>query len=275
MRIGYALTAAGLAAALISGTAIAGVADSKHNLSDPAATNEVCVFCHTPHGASSDVTAPLWNRAAGTASYTRYSSLGTATLDGEEVAVGSVSLACLSCHDGTQAMDSVINQPGSGGYTAGGAEISSGAGSVISNMSGEPIPMLGTDLSNDHPVSIEYAGGACNGVAGNCDPQTSAVADIDKDFMPVSHSVINTKNQWWVDVDNFFTDSLGTVAGTGVNGTREKTDMILYARTFTAGEGPSVECASCHDPHESDARPVQFMRISNAGSAVCLACHIK
>ena len=38
------------------------------------------------------------------------------------LSVGSVSLACLSCHDGAQAMDNLINAPGSGGYdvTGGG-----------------------------------------------------------------------------------------------------------------------------------------------------------
>ena len=67
----------------------------------------------------------------------------------------------------------------------------------------------------------------------------------------------------------------GTRDQTGVADTREKSDIILYARTFTAGEGPSVECASCHDPHEDTVRPVSFLRIANSNSDVCLACHIK
>ena len=54
--------------------------------------------------------------------------------------------------------------------------------------------------------------------------------------------------------------------------------MILYTRAFpTGGNGPSVECGSCHDPHEGEANgiDVSFLRISNVGSEVCLACHIK
>ena len=49
--------------------------------------------------------------------------------------------------------------------------------------------------------------------------------------------------------------------------------------------GPAVECASCHDPHVSEGQagpgPTSpsagktFLRISNDGSAVCLACHTK
>jgi predicted CXXCH cytochrome family protein len=51
--------------------------------------------------------------------------------------------------------------------------------------------------------------------------------------------------------------------------------MLLYTRneaTVAGGYQPFVECASCHDPHTENAT---FLRISNAGSAVCLACHTK
>jgi hypothetical protein len=78
-------------------------------------------------------------------------------------------------------------------------------------------------------------------------------------------ALINSVQQWWVD----------TLPGT--TGTRDKTDMILYTRSdgSLAAQEPFVECGSCHDPHEDVIRPVSFMRLSNAGSDVCLACHIK
>ena len=34
-----------------------------------------------------------------------------------------------------------------------------------------------------------------------------------------------------------------------------------------------VECMSCHDPHKPDIVP--FLRKTNSGSALCLACHLK
>ncbi|MEO5371478.1 MAG: hypothetical protein H7833_15530, partial [Magnetococcus sp. DMHC-1] len=150
----------GVAGLMAIGVATAGIKGSKHDLGSggasqfaaTAGTGEVCVFCHTPHGANTSASAPLWNKSlpdAGT--YTRYSSLGTSTLDGAEAPIGSVSLACLSCHDGSQAMDVMINAPGSGGYNASGASAFS-----LAAMSGTPIPNLGKDLSNDHPVSIQY-----------------------------------------------------------------------------------------------------------------------
>ena len=67
-----------------------------------------------------------------------------------------------------------------------------------------------------------------------------------------------------------------TVLEATPNGTRQKTDMQLYTRSVAAIDGgasqPFVECASCHDPHTTNST---FLRVSNAGSAVCLACHTK
>lgn len=251
-----------LAAAFMS--AQAGVKNSKHDLGAGGAgqqttplTSEVCVFCHTPHGSDTTANAPLWNKKLPTGPYQRYSSLQTSTLDGGEAPVGSVSIACLSCHDGTQAMDVVINKPGQLGYNVNGAEIDP---SAIGPMEGGPIPMLGTDLRNDHPISIQYGGGGCSSSNTTC-------ANLkDKDFVTPATSLINSVQQWWVNT---------SVAGGTAN--REKTDMILYTRSDGPASAPEpfVECASCHDPHNETVQPVSFMRISNAGSQVCLACHIK
>jgi hypothetical protein len=276
-------TVALFGASSLGNPALAGIKGSKHDLgatgtgqATTSATTEVCVFCHTPHGSDTGVSAPLWNKTLPTTAYQRYSSLGTSTLDGAEVTVGSVSLACLSCHDGTQAMDIVLNAPGTGGYNAAGQEIDAGAiGAMVGVPAGAPIPNLGSDLRNDHPISIAYAGGACTGNLANCDPATSTATTRDSDFQPVAFSNINGSPQWWVDVADFHTDEAGSVPGTGTVNVREKTDMILYTRSFSGTDGPSVECGSCHDPHEDTARPVSFLRISNANSEVCLACHIK
>lgn len=252
-----------LSALLVSGASYAGVAASKHDLGSnngaqgsSALTTEVCVFCHTPHGSDTAASVPLWNKKLTSASYTRYSALQTATLDGAEAAIGSVTLACLSCHDGSQAMDVMINRPGSGGYKAAGSQLDGGA---IGVMTGSPIPMLGTDLTNDHPVSIQYAGGGCTVSGADC----VAASFGDADFNTAQGDTINSSPVWWVDTT------------TGTANQRDKTDMFLYTRTLAGTAQPFVECGSCHDPHESTARPVAFMRISNDSSAVCTACHLK
>ncbi|MBF0309659.1 MAG: cytochrome c3 family protein [Magnetococcales bacterium] len=256
----FGIAAIGLV--LGAGSALAGIKGSKHDLGSGGAsqqgatsgTTEVCVFCHTPHGANTGATAPLWNKSLPTSTYTRYSSLNTTTLDGTEAPVGSVSLACLSCHDGSQAMDVMINAPGSGGYNASGANFDAGTA-----MTG--FKNLGTDISNDHPISIQYGGG------GWTEDDTVGAAShttlTDGSFKDGYMASINSNPVWWVDT-----------AG-GNAGSRDKTDMILYTRTLSSKKQPFVECASCHDPHNSTAQPVAFLRISNASSAVCLACHDK
>jgi len=249
--------------AMVADTALAAsITDTKHNLGTTgtgsnhltAGTSEVCVFCHTPHGSGVG-NAPLWNKNIPSTAYTLYGATGgeSASLDGTVTTVGSVSAACLSCHDGTQAMDNLINAPGSGGYNAGGARPSgwTWTGVGADGLMPAGITNLSSDLRNDHPIGVQYCGGGLSDTgSGTCN---------DPDFNAISTAVIGALNQFWVD----------TTGGTA--GTREKGDMILYRRT--AGFGPSVECGSCHDPHNS-TNPT-FLRVANASSNLCLSCHVK
>lgn len=250
--------------------AVAGISTTKHNLGSTgtgtnkfSGTGEICVFCHTPHGANTSAVVPLWNRTLpAPATFTTYNSLGTTSLDGAVAPVGSVSIACLSCHDGTQAMNVVINAPGSG--LAGDATFTGGTwtgpaatAGVIGSLGYASIVNIGKDLTNDHPVGIQYGGGGQNATA-------TAGAFVDKDFKATSFKTINGSPVWWVD----------TTVGTA--GIREKSDIMLYTRneaTIAGGNQPFVECASCHDPH-TDAQPT-FLRVSNIGSGLCLSCHTK
>jgi hypothetical protein len=264
-----------------------GIKATRHNLSSSnttiagankvSDTTEVCVFCHTPHQSNTTAQAPLWNKqTTATGSYTTYNSTNSSTLDGEVLSVGSVSLACLSCHDGTQAMDNIINAPGSGQLdpTGGGVDGLNWTWSATTRVDATGkllgVAKLGTNLVDDHPIGIAYCGGGPNAAS-------PTAPCIDRDFVPPSNASINGTQVFWVNTD-------------GGNPNREKTDMILYNRTFFqnvngqgAGSGPSVECASCHDPHVSEGASAAngqvagatFLRISNAGSAVCLACHVK
>jgi len=238
---------------------IAAVANTPHNLGSGGPgpntypnTAEICVFCHTPHGGDTTAAVPLWNRTlAAPASYPTYDSLGSTSMDAAEAPVGSVSIACLSCHDGTQAMDSVLNEPGSGAVVTGFS-----GGTWTGSDRPQGIADLGQNLSNDHPIGIQYGGGGITAAA-------PAGALRDPDFVAPDNAVINSTTVWWVDTE------------VTPNGTREKTDMQLYTRTeasVAGGAQPFVECASCHDPH---TEVPTFLRVVNDGSAVCLACHTK
>jgi len=121
------------------------IVNTKHNLSTSGpgpvqalSEDQVCIFCHTPHGAR-DV-APLWNRRDSTATYIPYDSPTLRASPGQPT---GASKLCLSCHDGTIALgdlvsaDSAIPMTGDGFMPAGGG-------------------LIGTDLRNDHPISFSY-----------------------------------------------------------------------------------------------------------------------
>ncbi len=278
LAIGLGFVAQSASAAVTTGL----IGGSKHDLSPSGAgfnktTNasaEICVFCHTPHGGNQAI-APLWNRAAATAA-TVYTSTSLNFPTPLAANAGSRSTMCLSCHDGATAMDTVVNGPGSGanltatritGYTWVTANGIIASGAPAGNMAN-----LG-DLSNDHPIGTPYCGGPpANVVAwvAGSNP-VNATNCRDQDFNPFySSGTSPLTSSFWVDV-----------AG-GVAGTNEKTDMKLYASAIAAFNGmPSVECASCHEPHSADATALStsFLRTAvgtgNVGSKICLACHKK
>ena len=113
-----------------------GITNSKHDFSTKAwSGGSICVVCHTTHAADTTVAdAPLWNHEVTAATFTPYSGAGT--LDAIVGQPSGVSKLCLSCHDGTVALDSF------GGNT-GGSTIGGGAN-------------VGIDLSDDHPISFPY-----------------------------------------------------------------------------------------------------------------------
>lgn len=113
------------------------IVGSKHDLSVTGLTDgQICIACHTPHNAdTSTVDAPLWNHALTTATYTLYDS-PTFTGKPSQTSPGGVSKLCLSCHDGTVALDAF------GGITT---------GTMIGDAGN-----LSTDLKKSHPISFTY-----------------------------------------------------------------------------------------------------------------------
>lgn len=131
------------ALALVAAPAIGQIAGTDHDMSAAEANGEVCVFCHTPHNAAPDV--PLWNHTLSTV--TTYQVYSSPTLDSSptDFAGGTnVSSLCMSCHDGTVGLGSLVN-PGPGGAP-------SNAGTTMGAVNAN----LGTDLTNDHPVAFTY-----------------------------------------------------------------------------------------------------------------------
>lgn len=217
---------------------VSNVTGTKHNLANSGVgtlkanagqnNDEICVYCHTPHASNTAfVGAPLWNKATPSGTFTMYGAAAAgvagATIAGTatDAAPASSSMACLSCHDGVSAINSMVNAPGAGGWVAAGANVVFGAtpaGTAVTI--GTAVTNLGTDLRNDHPVSIAYVPGAAG--------------------LKITSSALTG----WAGAT--------TIAG------------LLRSN--------KVECGSCHDPHETTGN---FLRVSNAGSALCIGCHTR
>ena len=123
---------------------------SAHNFSSKAwSGGQICAICHTPHNAQTAV-VPLWNHGATSASFTLYSS---PTFKASVSQPTGASKACLSCHDGTVALDTF------GGKT--GTTLLAGR------------TLLGNDLSNDHPISFLYNSALAASVTALRDPSAA------------------------------------------------------------------------------------------------------
>jgi len=264
--------ASGLAM-LASGAAdaerVSDVRSTKHNLSASGpgtvrATTEsqVCVFCHTPHGATQGVT-PLWNRQLSNQTYTPYTSfsLDAEAIQGTLDQPGGSSKLCLSCHDGTMAIGNVNVLNGVPNVTI--AMQGTGAGGTMPPGSGVTTGFtrnLGVDLTNDHPISVNY---------------TSALADRDGELRRV-----DAQQKWPVGT--------GTVIGVKVAGSKP----LLPLEPTGAGNLGQVQCGTCHDPHLHETNPAngnqKFLRQNRfqdlpptgaqydaASDIICLACHDK
>lgn len=148
---------------MVAQIAKAGISTTKHNLSNSGPgsvkassgeqNNEICVYCHTPHFAATAAGGPLWNKAVQTTTYTMYGTTLAGTAP--DTAPNGITKACLSCHDGVNAINSIINQAGAGNVNPAGALVSFGGVSTAVVMTGSATN-IGTSLANDHPVSIAY-----------------------------------------------------------------------------------------------------------------------
>jgi predicted CXXCH cytochrome family protein len=129
------LAAALLLAMLLTDKPKATIVGSAHDFSGLNPDQQICIFCHTAHNADTTVVdAPLWNHTVTTKNYQLYNS---PTMDAIPDQPSGASRLCLSCHDGTIAVDSY------GGRT--------GTLFLKGNLA------VGADgLANDHPVSFTY-----------------------------------------------------------------------------------------------------------------------
>ncbi len=136
--------------------------------------NRICIFCHAPHNTYRLSTAnggapggsgplapdafdylPLWNHElTGNFAYSMYYNGPGAPTTGSKasqavqngMAMGSTSLLCMSCHDGSVAVNSygTTDQPLTS-QSGGGASISAGYSVGLDN-----------NMQNHHPIGFDY-----------------------------------------------------------------------------------------------------------------------
>lgn len=216
-----------LGVALVIGMATfvwSSVIDTPHDLAP-----EPCAMCHTPHHAATGV-YPLWNRLQDTQTYTVYDS---PTFDMKPAAnpPNAPSNLCLVCHNGV--LSGLVNYPGPCSVT-----------DPIYDLEISGCADLGTDLTNDHPISFTYDD------------------DADEDgnvFPPAGNMPGSTTRQ-------------------GIPGAISGTYYPLYGTIYN-----QFECTTCHAVHNTAEPPypgmgdyqVYFLRNDNTGSTMCLDCHTK
>ena len=126
----------GIAAAGYAGlVAFADIEGSAHDFSDQTwSGGEICKPCHTPHFADAEI-GFLWSHAMSDQVYTLYD--GSTSSPGGVDELDQFSRMCLSCHDGTVALNDFHDGGGPPEFIPADYNIAQGG-----------------DLSDDHPIGI-------------------------------------------------------------------------------------------------------------------------
>ena len=255
---------AALSIATLAGTATyagtaprTGVQGSIHDMTkygsvaggDPETTQgRVCAYCHTPHHAitSGNDYLPLWSHTMTTNStFTQYDSATIdATIDPTTMMEGPSKL-CMSCHDGSVAVDTH--------YAFTGTKTLTQDDSLFAT------PSVGKSgaLNNDHPIGFIYDG------VLNTDGVATGPVTGDPSLKPHEDG----KDEWI------------RTGGAYYAGSTLKISDRLYASPTRNGKG-IMTCATCHDVHnkknQDEAGATNYLLLaSNKDSALCLSCHIK
>lgn len=245
------------------------VADTVHNLSArgpgdlrAAVEPEVCIFCHASHSTTG--ASPLWNRELPPSSYKIYES---STLDAEPGQPTGTSKLCLSCHDGTIAIGSVLSRA-----------------DRIRMVGGEYVPAglanLGTNLADDHPVSFTYGTGIAAADRQLISPRAlPAEIKLDADNQlecTACHDPHHNKYGNFLVVDNTFgalCTSCHAMEGWSAGAHRNAAAAVAGSRV---GDWPypsvaANACRSCHRSHTAGGH--QRLMIFEAEEDNCLNCH--
>ncbi len=252
---------------------LADITTTKHNLSvsgsgaiRASTETQICLFCHAPH--NSTPSAPLWNRRDPGSNYLPYLSSTALANPGQP---NGASLACLSCHDGTIAL----------GDLASGNPVSL-AGGVTTLPPGES--NLGTDLSDDHPISFNYTSTLASQHGGQLADPSSLIGKVKLDSAgrmqcTACHDPHDNTNKKFLVMAN--TQSALCATCHLINGWNTSSHKLSSSTWNGAGINPwphttettvsANACENCHRPHSAGGR--KWILNHATEETNCYSCH--
>jgi predicted CXXCH cytochrome family protein len=250
------------------------IEDTKHNLSitgtgsvKSTTEDRICIFCHAPDSSLAKNTY-LWNRRLSTAQYVPYQSSTLYANVGQPT--GSSKL-CLSCHDGTIALGDLRSVRGRIPFAGGIRFIPAGPARI------------GTDLSDDHPVSFVYDSSLAISNGELADPSAlSQKVKLDKTGQlqcTTCHDAHNNDFGKFLVMSNYYSDlcttchqkngwdsSSHSLSNASWNGTAP--DPWPHTTYMTVSENG---CENCHISHTAGGR--ERLLIYSFEEDNCLTCH--
>jgi hypothetical protein len=211
---------------------------SKHDLNGQFGITKSCNVCHTPHfGTTTQTNAPLWNHKDSTVgTYTTYSS--TTLHVGTAPQPGGTSKLCLSCHDGTMAVDMFGAPNGTGpNYPSSSTNTIGTINGGATNMGGTG----GTHLEDDHPIGLLW------------DTSNPTLAPLS-----TTANIGNSPTKSGTILSNLLVTPPGQVAGSAVS-TLECSSCHDVHNTFIFGAQTGAG----------------MLKLDPTGSKICTTCHVK
>ncbi len=261
MRIDFRIVAALLLACVGLAEGAGKIKGSPHDLTAIQGRG-TCHYCHTPHGALANT--PIWNHKLSTAVYTIYQS---SSMDAKVGQPTGSSKLCLSCHDGTVALTHRVGDKGG-----------------VSGVFITPGDLnLGTDLSDDHPISFVYSD-----ALASTDDQIRPASSLPERFRldrsgeiqcVTCHDAHDNEHGSFLVISNLRSamcltchdpvDWLGSAHEKSTTSVSDAQDQYLRKSKFktVANNG----CGCCHRPHSAGGheRLLHFEKSENN----CLSCH--
>jgi hypothetical protein len=246
----------GFASLLTPFVLLGGVVDSPHDFTQkswntatslPGDPNSVCGPCHQAHKTDSAAVVPLWAHDTATPSSFKMYNPANVPFSQMQATVESVpqgpSLSCLSCHDGTVA----VNQMAGGVILGGTPEQISLKGNITKDGNGVVHP---GDLTHSHPISMVYNSALLTKDHGLFDPATTQVLTPDGAAVRLGNSADLTIKNFLLTGPN--KDHLECTSCHDVHDSKgvaydpvANPNMVLI--TGSKGGKGSLLCRSCHN----------------------------